>query len=530
MHKRDRFKHRSDLEWGEVMRDFEKAISRRAFTSGAGVVLLTGTAMTAGLTTGCTAQNSNANAGGSAAGSSNASKKKTSSSSKTSADSGASANIARPSTCGRLSVKGTQLVSEAGKAVQLKGFSTHGLAWFPDYVNVDCFKQIAGWGANLARLALYTDENGGWCTDGDRTKLRNLIDDGVSYAQDSDMYVIIDWHVLHDLDPNVHIDDAKEFWNEISQQYAKAKNVIYEICNEPNGSTTWADVKTYAEEIIPIIRANDAQAPILVGTPTWSQDIDQAAADPLKGFDNVMYTLHFYAGTHKNALRERLRTAVEGGLPVFVSEYGICDASGNGALDLESTAAWMQLLDELGVSSACWNLSNKDESSSMIASSCTKTSGFEDADLSECGVWFRSMLAGEAGDPNASKSDSSNSTRKSTNNNSNKTSSSSSASAGAAPTVTASAGLSCTAIVRQTWESDGKTVNLYDLTIENTSNKTVSNWSVDLVFSSSVNVTDSWNATLTQDSSTLHLTPESYNASIEPGTKLSDVGLIVEMG
>ena len=130
----------------------------------------------------------------------------------------------------------------------------------------------------------------------------------------------------------------------------------------------------------------------MVGTPTWSQDIDQAASDPLQGYD-VMYTLHFYAATHKDDLRQRLRGAVDAGLPVFVSEYGICDASGNGGLDLDSAQAWMELLDELGISSACWNLSNKDESSSFIVSTCDKTSRFSDTDLSESGTWFRAMLS-----------------------------------------------------------------------------------------------------------------------------------------
>ena len=276
--------------------------------------------------------------------------------------------------------------------MQLRGFSTHGLAWFPQFVNAACFSELADWGASLARLALYADENGGWCTDGDREILRTRIDDGVSFAKDADMYVIIDWHVLHDLNPNAHLSEAKDFWDEMSKRYAAFEHVIYEICNEPNGETTWADVKSYANAVIPVIRANDPHAVILVGTPTWSQDIDKAAADPLQDFENVMYTLHFYAATHKDDLRQRLRSVLEAGLPVFVSEYGICDASGNGAIDADSAQAWMDLLDEHGISSACWNLSNKDETSSFISSTCEKTSSFDDADLTESGKWLRTFL------------------------------------------------------------------------------------------------------------------------------------------
>ena len=74
---------------------------------------------------------------------------------------------------------------------------------------------------------------------------------------------------------------------------------------------------------------------ILVGTPNWSQDVDQAALSPVskKYRKNVMYTLHFYAATHKEWLRDKAQAALDKGLPLFVSEFSICDASGNGGLD-----------------------------------------------------------------------------------------------------------------------------------------------------------------------------------------------------
>ena len=360
----------------------EHVISRRAFAATAAVVA----SAVVSFNTGCGGK-SDADSSHVAehAGSDESASKKKKASSK-------QASVARPSSCGRLRVEGTALTDEKGNPVQLRGFSTHGLAWFPQFVNAACFSELADWGANLTRLVLYTDENGGWCTDGDRETLRTLIDDGVSFAKDADMYVIIDWHVLHDLNPNAHLSEAKDFWDEMSKRYAASEHVIYEICNEPNGETAWADVKSYAEAIIPVVRANDPHAVILVGTPTWSQDIDKAAADPLQDFENVMYTLHFYAATHKDDLRQRLCSVLEAGLPVFVSEYGICDASGNGAIDADSAQTWMDLLDELGISSACWNLSNKDETSSFISSACEKTSGFDDADLTESGKWLRTFL------------------------------------------------------------------------------------------------------------------------------------------
>ena len=86
-----------------------------------------------------------------------------------------------------------------------------------------------------------------------------------------------------------------------------------------------------------------------MGTPTWSQDLAAAAADPLPDA-NVMYALHFYAATHEDDLRHALSTAVAGGLPVFVTEFGICEASGAGEIDYASANLWVRLMNELDVS------------------------------------------------------------------------------------------------------------------------------------------------------------------------------------
>ena len=168
--------------------------------------------------------------------------------------------------------------------------------------------------------------------------------------------------------------------------------MLYEICNEPNGGTSWADVKAYAERIIPVIRENSPDAVVIVGTPTWSQDVDAAAANPL-AFDNIMYALHFYAATHKDDLRAKAAAALDAGLPLFVTEFGICDASGNGAIDEEQADAWIAFLDERGVSYVMWNLSNKAESSAAFKPTCSKASGFEDADLSQSGAWLKRTLS-----------------------------------------------------------------------------------------------------------------------------------------
>lgn len=335
---------------------------------------------------------SGSSAGAAFSASVSASSSSASSDSAVSAASQADGAVGGPAAWGALRVEGAHLVNEGGAPVQLRGASTHGLAWFPAYVNDALFDELrADWNANVVRLAMYTADSGGYCTDGDKEQLRKLVDDGVRYAADNDLYAIVDWHILSDNDPNMHADEAEAFFRDVSAAYADRDNVLYEICNEPNGATTWSDVKRYAERIIPVIRANDPDAVVIVGTPTWCQDVDAAAADPV-AFDNVLYALHFYAATHKDDLRTRATKAIEAGLPLFVSEFGICDASGNGAIDEAQADEWIGYLDAHDVGYIMWNLSNKAESSAMFDPACSKASGFQPGDLSQAGAWLKQTL------------------------------------------------------------------------------------------------------------------------------------------
>ena len=298
---------------------------------------------------------------------------------------------------GQLSVKGTDIVDESGSKYQLKGVSTHGITWFPDYVNKDAFQSIRDdWDANLVRLAMYTDtgDSNGYCSGGDKDSIRGLVDAGVTAATELGMYVIIDWHILNDNNPNSHIDDAKEFFDDVSAKYSSNHNVIYEICNEPNGGTSWADIKSYAETIIPVIRKNDKNAIIIVGTPNWSQDVDIVSEDPITGYDNIMYAVHFYAATHKDDLRNKVKTAISNGLPVFVSEFSLCDASGNGGIDYDSSDVWFDLINDNNLSYASWSLCNKNETSALIKPDSTATSTITIDDLSDTGKYVRDKILG----------------------------------------------------------------------------------------------------------------------------------------
>ena len=292
---------------------------------------------------------------------------------------------------GKLTLKGTDIVDKNGDKYQLKGVSTHGIAWFPEYVNQDAFQSLRDdMGANLIRIAMYSGENNGYCTGGDQKQLKELVKTGVDAATNLGMYVIIDWHVLGDQNPQTYKEEAKAFFEEMSSLYKDYDNVIYEICNEPNGGTSWSTIKKYAEKIIKGIRTYDKKAVILVGTPNWSQDVDQAALSPVskKYRKNVMYTLHFYAATHKEWLRNKAQAALDKGLPLFVSEFSICDASGNGGLDKAEAKKWLTFLDKNNISYMAWSLSNKAESSAFIKSGCSNTGKWSSKNLTAAGKWI----------------------------------------------------------------------------------------------------------------------------------------------
>ena len=294
---------------------------------------------------------------------------------------------------GQLSVKNGQLVDKSGKGYQLRGMSTHGLTWFPEFVNESAFKTIRDdWNTNVVRLAMYVDEWGnGQCYMGNKSGSLELLEKGVDICIKLDMYVIIDWHVLNPGDPSKYTNEAKSFFETVSKRYAKYPNVIYEICNEPNGGASWSgNIKPYAEKIIPVIRKNAPNSVIIVGTPTWSQEIDKPLSDPLN-YKNVMYAFHFYAATHAG-LRSNVENCVAQGLPVFVSEFGTCDASGGGANDFNETQKWLSYFDKQGISYCNWSICNKDETCSVLRPGTSANGNWSESDLTENGKWIRNWL------------------------------------------------------------------------------------------------------------------------------------------
>ncbi len=283
---------------------------------------------------------------------------------------------------GCLQVKGTQLVNEKGDPVVLRGMSTHGMQWYGGFASSSAIKTIADYGANLLRIAMYTEE-GGYISNPEQIKRQ--VFEAVDAAIGNDIYVIIDWHILSDGNPMTHIEEAKAFFDEASARYKDSHAVLYEICNEPNGEVTWArDIKPYAEQVVSVIRKNDPKGIILIGSGTWSQDILDPAIDPVEG-TNLMYTCHFYAGTHGSWLRDRIDSALAKGIAIFVSEWGTSAADGSGGVFLNESCEWLDFLDARRISWANWSLCDKAETSAALNPGASVNGGWTQNELSESG-------------------------------------------------------------------------------------------------------------------------------------------------
>lgn len=288
---------------------------------------------------------------------------------------------------GKLKVEGTQLVNECGYPVQLRGMSSHGPQWFGNCIcNESLQSLVDDWNISLFRIAMYVQEEG-YVTK--KEYWRGWIDDIVEICGSLGIYCIIDWHVLNPGNPMNNLDDAKEFWQYMSTKHGSDKHVLYEICNEPNG-TDWTTVKSYAETIVPIIRNNNDETVIIIGTPTWSQDVDVASQNKVSG-TNIMYTLHFYAGSHGAELRSKAETALNNGAPIFVTEFGTSAASGDGNYSPDATKTWIDWMNQKKISWANWSYSDKGEVSGALTSGACNNKQWNST--TESGALIKEMIS-----------------------------------------------------------------------------------------------------------------------------------------
>jgi len=280
---------------------------------------------------------------------------------------------------GKLDIIGSNLCDETGSPVQLRGMSTHGIQYYPDFYVENSIQALAeDWGADIIRVSCYVNE--GWGAHGDYLSdpsyWRGEIDNLVDLAEKYGLYVLIDWHMLGPGDPNYFINEAKEFWAYMAKEHGQKEFVLFDICNEPNDHGTWDGrisgkdvswdiIKNYADEIIPIIRAQSPDNIVIVGTPEWASRPDHVIGNELD-YNNIMYTMHFYAASHGNNYRSYVERAMNAGVPVFVTEFGTQNSAGEESNDFEESTKWLDLLDRYDISWCNWNYSSDHRSGAVF--------------------------------------------------------------------------------------------------------------------------------------------------------------------
>ena len=286
---------------------------------------------------------------------------------------------------GQLKVTGTQLTDKNNKPVVLNGMSYGWSCFHPRFFTAGVVNTLAkDWNCSVIRAAIGIEPKGGYIEDSAASM--RLVTTVVDAAIKEGIYVIIDWH-----SHNINLKEARTFFKTMATKYHDYPNVIYELYNEPDYET-WAQVKAYSIDLISTIRAVDSNNIILVGCPHWDQDINLPAEDPIVGFHNLMYTMHFYAGTHKQWLRDRTDAAIAKGLPVFISESAGMDASGDGKIDYEEWNKYIQWMEAKKLSWITWSVSDKDESCSVLNKSADSNGYWKNGDLKESGIKVREYL------------------------------------------------------------------------------------------------------------------------------------------
>lgn len=293
---------------------------------------------------------------------------------------------------GNLQISGKYIVDKHGAVTSLAGpsFFWSNTGWGQDrfYTRGAVETFAKDWKAGIIRVAVGAQNDGSILKD--RRGNLNRAQKVIEAAIDNGLYVIVDWH-SHQAEGDVK--EAKAFFTHIAKRYGKTPNIIYEIYNEPLDTTDWdRAIKPYAEDLIKTIRAIDPDNLIIVGTQTWSQDVDTAADRPIRGQTNILYALHFYAATHKEELRRRAQSAIDKGLPIIISEWGTVTYSGDGYMDVDSSIDWMKFAKRNRLSHLAWAVSDKDESASMLKPGSSSNGGWTTEDLTLSGQLTREII------------------------------------------------------------------------------------------------------------------------------------------
>jgi endoglucanase len=273
--------------------------------------------------------------------------------------------------------------------------STHGLQWHYNCYNDASLNALKDdWKADIMRVSMYVQEDG---YETDPAGFTDKADTIIGKLVDRGLYVDIDWHQLSPGDPMVNLSKAKTYFTHMATKWGHLPNVVYEICNEPNG-VSWARVRDYAHQIIPVIRAIDPDAVILVGTRAWSSlgisdgaNETEVINNPVNA-SNIMYVFHMYAASHKDMYRNALSRAADS-IPMFVTEWGTQTASGGGTNDFASSQLYIDLMASKKISWINWNYSHDPLSGAVFTQGTCPNGPFAGTSrLKPAGVWVRDHI------------------------------------------------------------------------------------------------------------------------------------------
>jgi endoglucanase len=289
---------------------------------------------------------------------------------------------------GALKVQGNKIVDAQGQPITLRGMALYWSQWKPAFYNAQCIKWLRDdWKCTVVRATMAVTD-GGYLTnpDAEMNKIRTV----VQAAIDLGIYVIVDFHETKN--GNDHLAAAKKFFGDLSREFGKAPNLIYETWNEPDNTVAWATaIKPYHEAVIPVIRAN-SDGIILCGTRNWCQEVDEASKNPITLSGNIAYTLHFYATDHRDANRAKAKTALDNGVALMVTEGGLSEASGSGRIDTAEARKWCDFMDQNGILWTNWSLADLAESSGALKVGAGPTGGWTEAQMNPSGIWVRNRL------------------------------------------------------------------------------------------------------------------------------------------
>lgn len=292
---------------------------------------------------------------------------------------------------GALRAEGNQMVGKNGLPPQLRGISLSWSLWQgKKYYNPEVVDWLVkDFHISLLRASMGVEPSGGYLAN--REEQMRLMAIVIDKAISKGIYVLVDWH---DHNAEKHLEESKAFFSLMAQKYSGVPNVIYEIFNEP-ARQNWEMVKVYSVEVIKTIRQYDTKNIIVVGSPRWDQDVDVAAGDPIKGFDNLVYSFHFYASdpNHQEKLRAKAEAAMKLGLPLFVTEWGVGESNGNGEFNLEKTNRWVEWMERNRLSWVAWNVTDKNETTAIMLPGAPVAGGWKAEQLTECGRYLKEQLS-----------------------------------------------------------------------------------------------------------------------------------------